>query len=365
MKRHSDGENMSRKSLILFILLILSLSATAHVAYDGSAAPTGPYDDLVAGSRQQYREQPPQQDGSIDRFSFAITADIRIYAGPGSYDTAQFFRGATEAIASLGSGAIMISPGDIDPPAGVQWTIRQYLGENYLWYPVVGNHEAETSEDMKWLRAYDYDPNGSTPPNVVNVGPAACEETTYSFDYGNSHFVILNEYCDGTSDTGTDGDVVDALYDWLVADLNATDQTHIFVFGHEPAYPQPDADNGRERHMLDSLNQHPGNRDRFWNLLREKEVAAYICGHTHNYSAVEIDGVWQLDAGHARGRGDTGARSTFILVHVNFGFVTFETYRDDANGGPYTLRDSGVLQGSRIYVPLTMQTAVDAAPLAE
>ncbi len=360
---------MSRKTLVLFLLLILSLSGTACRAYDGSAAPTGPYDNPGAGSRQQDRAPKVQQllpqAGSTHQFTFAVTADMRWYSGPGSYDTAQFFRGATEAIASLGGGSFMISPGDIDPPAGVQWTIKQYLGENYLWYPVVGNHEAETWEDMEWLRTYDYDPNGSTPPNVVNVGPTPCEETTYSFDYGNSHFVVLNEYCDGTSDTGTDGDVVDALYDWLVADLNATHRTHIFVFGHEPAYPQPDADNARERHMVDSLNKHPGHRDRFWSLLREKEVAAYICGHTHNYSAARIGGVWQLDAGHARGMGDTGARSTFILVHVDCGFVTFETYRDDANGGPYTRMDIGVLQGSGVYLPLAMRTAVGAAPLAE
>ncbi len=117
--------------------------------------------------------------------------------------------------------------------------------------------------------------------------------------------------------------------------------------------------------MANSLNQHPANRDRLWNLLKDKDVVAYICGHTHNYSAVEIGGVWQLDAGHSRGMGDTGARSTFILVHVDFGFVSFETYRDDASGGPYTLRVSGVLNGSRIYLPLGMRVAADTASLAQ
>lgn len=130
---------------------------------------------------------------------------------------------------------------------------------------------------------------------------------------------------------------------WLVADLSATDKTHTFVFGHEPAYPQPDADNGRLRHLGDSLNAHPVNRDRFWTLLMDKRVVAYVCGHTHNYSAANVGGVWQLDAGHARGVGDTDARSTFILIHVDGGVVTFETYRDDANGGAYTLAHSGVL----------------------
>jgi hypothetical protein len=289
------------------------------------------------------------QEGNSDQFSFAVTADMREYSGPGQYDTSKYFRGACEGINTLGAGAFMVSPGDIDPPADVEWTIRQYIGQGYLWYPVVGNHEEETLADMQFLRDHDYDPNGDTAPNIVNSGPLGCEETTYSFDYGNSHFVVLNQYYDGTSDTGTDGDVADALYDWLVDDLNATAQTHVFVFGHEPAYPQPDADNGRERHMTDSLNQYETHRDRFWNLLRDGGIVAYICGHTHNYSAVEIDGVWQLDTGHSRGMGDTGARSTFMLIHVNGGVVTFETYRDDANGGPYALMHSGVLAAAHVY----------------
>ncbi len=251
-----------------------------------------------------------------DRFTFAVTADMREFAGPGAYDTSQYFRGAVMAIAALGGTAFMVSPGDIDPPSGVLWTITRTLGATYTWYPVVGNHEAETAADMDWLRDYDYGP--------VNSGPGGCLTTTYSFDYRNAHLVVLNEYCDAAGDTATDGDIPDHLYDWLASDLSATQQAHVFVFGHEPAYPQPDADNGRERHMDDSLNAHPDNRDRFWDLLRDEGVVAYICGHTHNYSAVNVEGVWQLDVGHARGLGDTGARSTFILIHVDGSVITFE-----------------------------------------
>lgn len=355
---------MRRRPFVTLLALLVVAEALARGAPRNRTTHAGSGDDLclsISGDRRTTSVWPaPKDEDRDDQFTFVVSADMREYSGPGVYDTAQFFTGACEAINVLGGSAFMISPGDIDPPADVEWTIKQYLGEGYLWYPGVGNHETETPEDMVWLRAYDYDPNGDPPPNIVNVGPLGCEETTYSFDYGNSHFVVLNEYCDGTSDTGTGGDVVDALYDWLVDDLNTTDKTHIFVFGHEPAYPQPDADNGRERHMADSLNQHPANRDRFWNLLREKQVVAYICGHTHNYSAVQIDGVWQLDAGHARGMGDTGARSTFILIHVNYGLITFEAHRDDANGGPYTSADSGVLTGTRVYLPLAMQRHSEA-----
>jgi hypothetical protein len=279
-------------------------------------------------------------------FTFAVTADMREYSGQG-YDTPQYFRGAVESIAAHSSSAFMISPGDIDPPWDVHWTITRTLGSNYIWYPVVGNHETETPSDMVWLRAYDY--------AGVQTGPNGCPETSYSFDYANAHFAILNEYCDETGDNVTDGDIPDHLYNWLAADLGATTQEHIFVVGHEPAYPQPDADNGRLRHETDSLNAHAARRDRFWSLLRNEGVTAYICGHTHNYSLVNVNRVWQLDAGHARGMGDTGAPSTFSLIHVDGPIVTYETYRDDTNGGPYTLVHKGLLEGLPTFLPMVVK----------
>jgi hypothetical protein len=274
-------------------------------------------------------------------FTFVVTSDIHGYAGS-AYDTSQYFRGVCEKIVELDGSSFMVSPGDLDPPSNVNWTIDKYLGQDYLWYPGVGNHNVDAS-DMSWLRSYDYDSNGDTPPNIVNTGPPNCVATTYSFDYENSHFVMLNEYYNGGSDIGTDGDVCDALYNWLAADLNATDKAHIFVFGHEPAYPQPDADNGVLRHKGDSLDKYTAHRDRFWNLLKSKNVVAYIHGHTHSYSAVNINGVWEIDSGHSMGLGWTQTRSTFIMIHVDGDVVTYETYRVSYNGGPYALAHSGTL----------------------
>lgn len=291
-------------------------------------------------------------DSDQDVFSFVATADTRYFAGPGQYDTAQYFRGTVEAISQVDGSAFMVSPGDLDPPAGMLWTITQTLGLTYTWYPVVGNHdlpgggqEPEPGANMAWLNAYDYGP--------TNPGPTGCPTTTYSVDYGNAHLVMLNQYCDASGQDVTDGDVPDHLYDWLVTDLNNTDKEHIFVFGHEPGYPQPDADNGRSRHVGDSLDKYPDHRDRFWALLKTHRVVAYICGHTHNFSVARITGVWQIDAGHARGIGDTGAPSTFVLVHVGEGQVWYEAYRDDASGGSYAKMHQGLLLAPpRLYLPL-------------
>lgn len=288
------------------------------------------------------------------KFTFAVTADIRRYSGEGTYDNLDYFKGVMEAIQAQGDSAFMLSPGDIDPVRNVMWTIENVMGKAFLWYPVVGNHElpgdgheSYSGENMALLRAYDYDKNGiGVPPDIVNTGPSGCPETTYSFDYENTHFVVLNEYCNTTGDTATDGNVSEHLYNWLVNDLHDTTQELIFVFGHEPAFPQPDADNGRMRHEGDSLNAYATSRDRFWSLLKDKGVIAYICGHTHNYSVSNYDGVWQIDVGHARGAGDIGAPSTFLLIHVNGKVVTFDAYRD-AHDGDYDYND--IIHSGTIY----------------
>ncbi len=321
-------------------------------------APPGPaYCGQAPSPAQQSSWRAAEMLGSTSQpFTIAVTCDMRNFSGSGEYSSTDYYRGACEAIAGAGETAFMVSPGDIDPVTDVHWTITQTLGVTYTWYPVVGNHElplqgteSYTGANMDYLRAYDY--------GVVNIGPAGCPSTTFSFDYENVHFVILNEYCDVGGDTETDGNVPDHLYQWLAADLAGTDKEHTLIFGHEPGYPQPDADNGRLRHESDSLNQYEDKRDRFWDLMRGEGVTAYICGHTHNYSAVHVAGVWQIDAGHARGIGDLGARSTFVLIRIDGPIVAIEAYRDSHDGGPYDLAHKGLLTGPpRAYLPLVARS---------
>jgi len=271
-------------------------------------------------------------------FSFIATADMRTFAGS-EYQSSEYFLGTCEAIKSVGKGAFMVSPGDIDPPKEVSDTIKKVLGADYPWYPVVGNHEAETPEDMDWLR------NQGRPDvqGLVRGGPENGEETTYSFDYKNAHFVVINEYYDGQSDTGTNGDITTPLYNWLKQDLEENTQPIVFVFGHEPILSIPDYHNGRHRHQSDCLNAHPKNSHRFQQLLRKHKVAAYLCGHTHNFSYATINGLQQLDVGHCRGIGDQRAQSTFLKILVGRRTCWAEVYRDDANGGPYSLTQTIIL----------------------
>jgi hypothetical protein len=265
---------------------------------------------------------------------FLVTCDNRYYAG---------FADVLAEVAALpgGPGEFMVSPGDIDRCADTRDRLDTAFGSGFTWYPVIGNHElpgagSETyyGENIDYLRAYSYGP--------VNPGPTGCAETTYSFDAGPVHIACINEYWNGGtaagSDIARDGDVVAELRTWLDNDLAGTDKTWKLVFGHEPAYPQPDEDWGDARHVGDSLDQYSANRDAFWDLLEQHGVVAYVCGHTHRFSHYQPPGsdVWQIDAAQARG---TGAYDTFMIVTADEAEVQFDVYRC-LGSTPFTLTDS-------------------------
>jgi len=249
-------------------------------------------------------------------------------------------------------GVFHIIPGDFDYPGITDASLKAQFGDDVVWYPVIGNHELDqepgSGDDYAWVvGAY------SGLPWIVNSGPPGCETTTYSWDYGNAHFVALNLYYDGTSDRGTDGDVVDELYDWLAADLAENTKPVVFVIGHEPAY-------ALVRHVEDSLNKYPANRDRFWKLLNDERVVAYFCGHSHWYSARRVGGAnwypftWQIDCGNA----GTTVINTFVDVTVTQTDVTFNIWQA-YTWSPFVPVAFG--NTATITAPLTATIYVDGA----
>ncbi|MBN1246199.1 MAG: metallophosphoesterase [Anaerolineae bacterium] len=322
MSQESSHKTNHVALVFVIPIALLLLSATATEAASRGLVPlrvlSGPDDDPTVA------------------FSFYVTSDIRGGVGDAELATCEYFQGVVEAIRGLdGGGALMVSPGDLDPLPATYHAITTTLGSDYHWYPGVGNHEfpGEGAEpypggSFDWLRAFDYDIGGTgVPPDLVSAGPTGCPSTTYSFDHGPAHFVMLNVYCDAGGGMATYGDIPDHLYAWLDADLAASTQPLTFVLGHEPAYPQRDSENGRISHAHNSLNEFVEHRDRFWALLAQHGVTAYFSGHTHSYNAVRIDNVWHISTGHAAGVGETETRSTFVRVLVNGRDVQYETYR--------------------------------------
>ena len=263
-----------------------------------------------------------------DQFHFTVTAD------PRNFDTA-FDSVLAGMQANVGGmGAFHVMPGDIDPPANIRAKIDSRFGTAAVWYPLVGNHETETPEDMAWLRTEYTSGNGGRVPlrTFTNRdGPTGSVETAWTWEYGNACFIGLNEYWNGGtaagSDVAVDGNVVTQLYNWLAGRLAATTKPVIFIVGHEPAYPK----NG---HVGDSLDLYPTQRDALWNLLEsDTRVKAYLCGHTHTFSTHRQPGgrVWQIDVGNA-GNDNYDDGYTFLDVTLSGATVKFDAWRESNTG---------------------------------
>ena len=156
-------------------------------------------------------------------------------------------------------------------------------------------------------------------------------ETVYSFNRGNCHFVSINTnywftgvMYDGTTlrfpsdQEGTalalrlvggnrEGYVLPYQLEWLEQDVAAAQADDnidwIFVFSHEPAFPNGghlydarcggEAGKGHEGGLNDPtvpLGDGIDMRDRFWGVLAHSpKVVAFKCGDEHNYSRTLID----------------------------------------------------------------------------
>jgi len=131
-------------------------------------------------------------------------------------------------------------------------------------YPVMGNHDQTNHKaDTVWRKTFDLPGNG----------PEDFEEIVYSFDYGNSHFIVLN--------SGTSHAVNKEQREWLEQDLANNSKENIFVFFHEPAWPASDK-------IDESLDVHSAERDALWEILDRYDVTAVFSGHEHMYSRRKI-----------------------------------------------------------------------------
>lgn len=278
-----------------------------------------------------------QTPGESEEFSFTVAGDMRQFI-TSTNTHERYFDGVCDAMQRVGAGKFLVTPGDFDPPAPVRAQIDQHFGKKFPWYPVVGNHEVETPEDMAWVKNW-----AAHIPNLVRRGPPGAELSTYSYDFGNAHFIAINDYFNDHTIARSKGSVAKATLEWLEHDLAATKKPLIFVIGHQPLESVPDMDTGRLRHGGESVSSESDAKEKFIGLLKRYNVRAYICGHTHNASVAKVDGIWQTDSGHARGAGDTGSPSTFLKYKISGKRVAVDVYRSDTKGMNYHLRKTAEL----------------------
>jgi predicted phosphodiesterase len=180
-----------------------------------------------------------------------------------------------------------------------------YNSPNIVWpgvWPVVGNHEIRHRDDENNFR--------DVFQNVYMNGPKDQKGLSYSFDFGNSHFTIINTdawyYGDITDTTDDRRDWHYIKYmDWLENDIKSAYERgveHIFTFSHEMPFPigghlrdgLPNLGKNFNG-VLDSTRQwYLDRRDRFWNMMKKYKADAHICGHEHIYGRQKVEGVFQI-----------------------------------------------------------------------
>ncbi len=181
--------------------------------------------------------------------------------------------------------SFLIHAGDQEPMARTEGIVTQYF--NKPFYPSMGNHDKDPD------RAHFYESyfKKNRLPNLVDtsfIKPHGPEALFYSFAYQNCYFIVLDQYFHVPYRNY--GRVIDQQLQWLEDQLKHNTYPFVFVIGHEPAYPQ-----SWQRNYGDCLDRSPEDRDRFWEVLAQHQVTAYICGHTHSYFKQYIQNVWQLN----------------------------------------------------------------------
>ena len=259
--------------------------------------------------------QPISAQNNTKDFSFIVSSDQREHATE-KFNSNEYTLGGYEAIKKVGKGSFMIVLGDMDPPQSTMNLIDQILGKDYKRFAVVGNHDIEKPENLEYLKALNR--GDKSFPNIIKKGPVGSEESTYSFNYGDVHFIVLNVYYDGKVDNASDGNITPELLRWLEGDLKLNMKKHVFVFGHEPIFPVLDMDTRTIRHEGDALNKYSGNTLKFQQVLQKYGVTAYLSGHIHCASYSAINGVWLLNSGHIYGQeGNYTAEKLFVqMSHV-------------------------------------------------
>lgn len=114
--------------------------------------------------------------------------------------------------------------------------------------PAIGNHDG-----AMYLRFF------ALPDN----GPEGIKQVSYSFDYGNAHFVVLD------SSNNTD----ERVKQWLQDDLQGTTKRWKFVVFHIPAYPA----------TYDYKEIDKSIRANWVPILEQNRVDMVFVGHQHEY----------------------------------------------------------------------------------
>ena len=295
-----------------------------------------------------------------ERFAFVVVSDLHTNTDQANVENnlqqVRYF--IDNPTPDMPAPEFMVISGDFPHYYQTEASIDSVVGADFLWFPVIGNHEIDDG-----ISNFEYVRDTMVPslPYVIDYGPTGSVNTSYSWSYGNAHFVAVNGYWDGTTNPGADhtadGDIPLALRSWINADLIASGQTHEFAFVHEPAWPEV-------RHVGDSLDKYPANRDAFVSMLDGNGVKVLFVGHDHYYHhdvAAEhplLGNMHQVASAALRHLStDDGASVTYVLIDGSS--TTYRVYKSKT-GFPFTLHEQWTIESEPPTEPPAAPTDLNA-----
>jgi acid phosphatase type 7 len=253
-------------------------------------------DPSVAGGRQWIARLEGLEPGTGYCYSLSgmsAPTGFRTAPAPGTNEAVRFV-----AIGDSGDGAyqervfeqfravpldLFLHTGDIAYSSGTESQLdRQFfrmyepLLRSFAAFPTAGNHDYSTNDGAAFLSSFVLPKNGDA-------------ERSYSFDWGDVHFVALDTERIGTEQAH-----------WLDADLSDSTLPWKIVFAHRPPYSSGE-------HGSDA-----GFRLHFGPVLERHHVPLVLNGHEHDYERIEVqNGVTYVVTGG-------GGHSTRPVGHSGF-----------------------------------------------
>ncbi|WP_238996540.1 purple acid phosphatase family protein [Paenibacillus pinistramenti] len=191
------------------------------------------------------------EEQDLTAFSFINITDSQ---GVNEADFAKWGQTLSAAFKTFSGARFVIHNGDLteDPADEAGW--KAFFADAQPWIsevplmPVTGNHDEVDKQADAYVSHFNLPDNGAEGSNPG---------TSYSFDYGNAHFVVLNTESNIKKQT-----------DWLKQDLKNTDKEWIIAALHRPPYGGS---------MYDKV-------DDWVELFDQYHVDLVLQGHNHEYS---------------------------------------------------------------------------------
>jgi predicted phosphodiesterase len=262
----------------------------------------------VKTEKRTFKTKPLDED--IDTFRFIVYGDTQIYDERHAYVVNRIVEDSDL------NTAFILKPGDHTEEGTSEKSWSKFfesanpLSSQIPYYMVLGNHERNS---ILYYRAFE-----------LPSGGGDYSKRWYSFDYGNSHFVILD------SNILESSNLYEKQMEWLEEDLkNNNDKKFIFVSFHHPFWTTATEYGSME----ENLPEGHFNTKNWLPIFKKYGVDVVINGHIHAYERYFKDGIMFITSGGGGAKLNTNHGADPLPWHVKhvlekLHYIIFDVYED-------------------------------------